>query len=141
MILTTVFCTSHILTQLHFTVVNEWVLHLAARDTQRIVWVDKAGLVSADDIAALSNSTQTTSVFWSQSANTPKGWNLSSLTRRSDDMLKSLHQLIIDMLINQNKMDSVKNFTYLSSFTKNHVYLEARTKPVIWLQNMTPQSQ
>ena len=66
-----------ILSPLLCAVVNEWVLNLATRDNKRIVSVDEAGLESADDIAALSSSTQTTSVFWSQSADTPRGMVVS----------------------------------------------------------------
>ena len=104
-----------ILSPILFAVAIDWVLKKATKD-HGIVWTGGAKLSDldfADDIAALSDSTQGLQTVMDSISNASARLGLMISRKKTKIMLSGDHQTTPDILVGQDKVDVVDNFTYL----------------------------
>ena len=95
----------------------DWVLKKATKD-HGIVWTGGAKLFDldfADDIAALSDSTQGLQTVMDSISDASARLGLMISRKKMKIMLSGDHQTTPDILVGQDKVDVVDDFTYLGS--------------------------
>ena len=113
--------TKSILSPLLFAVASDWVLRRATKD-HGIAWSEDkclADLDFADDIAAFSDSAQSLQRLGESVSNAAEGLALVISANKTKNMLTGEQHSSTDVVINNNKIENVENFTYLGRSINN----------------------